>query len=97
MGCLLMKLDYAYSSKLRNRPSAFQLLQIYFSQFIQGIWGLPQDTNGKPFAGSVATLPMLSHRCFLPSAFQKYTQKFVTPARIYGSLGLMLSGSHISF
>jgi len=31
-----------------------------FSQFIQGIWGLSQDTDRKLFAGSVATLPMLA-------------------------------------
>ena len=29
-------------------------------------WGLPQDTNGKPFAGSVATLPMLAVSVRLP-------------------------------
>ena len=31
-----------------------------------GVWGLPQDTNGKPFVGSVATLPMLAVFLFPP-------------------------------
>ncbi len=41
-----------------------------------GFWGLPQDTNGKPFAGSVATLPMLAVFVLLPL-------KSVLPPRKY--------------
>ena len=39
----------------------------WFTSVHSGVWGLPQDTNGKPFAGSVATLPMLAVFLFLHS------------------------------
>ena len=38
----------------------------FLTSIHSGVWGLPQDTNGKPFAGSVATLPMLAVFVLLP-------------------------------